>query len=88
MQTEAIDYRGRLQPGQLWKLEHGYVHIVEVGKRLVHYKTLRQPTQRAAVTRMISVEALLKYLAYCEGQLVLWPQLSGVSSDLARAFPY
>jgi hypothetical protein len=59
-----------LQPGQLWKLEQGYVEVVEVGKRLVHYKTLRQPDQRAAVTRMIGVEALLKYLTHCEGRLM------------------
>jgi hypothetical protein len=70
MQTEAIDCGQQFQPGQLWRIEHGYVHIVEVGKRLVHYKTLRHPTQRAAVTRMIGVGALMKYLAYCEGRLV------------------
>jgi hypothetical protein len=70
MQTDTINSGQTLQPGQLWKIEHGYVHIVEVGKRLVHYKTLRQPNQRAAVIRMIGIEALLKYLAYCEGQLM------------------
>ena len=70
MQTEPIDRGQGLQPGQLWKIENGYVHIVDVGKRLVHYKTLRQPNQRAAVIRMIGIEALLKYLSQCEGQLV------------------
>ena len=70
MQTEPIDRGQGLQPGQLWKIENGYVHIVDVGKRLVHYKTLRQPNQRAAVIRMIGIEALLNYLSHCEGQLV------------------
>lgn len=70
MQTEQIDRGQSLQPGQLWKIENGYVHIVDVGKRLVHYKTLRQPNQRAAVIRMIGIEELLKYLSHCEGQLV------------------
>ena len=59
-----------LQAGQLWQLEQGYVEVVEVGRRLVHYKTLRQPDQRAAVTRMIGIEALLKYLTHSEGRLM------------------
>jgi len=70
MQTESIERGQGLEPGQLWKIETGYVHIVEVGKRLVHYKTLRQPNQRAAVIRMIGIESLLKYLSHCDGQLV------------------
>ena len=70
MQTEAVERGHTLEPGQLWKLEHGYLYIVEVGKRLVHYKTLRAPSQRAAVIRPIGIGALLKYLRYCEGQLV------------------
>ncbi|HLH54198.1 MAG TPA: hypothetical protein VKY92_11350 [Verrucomicrobiae bacterium] len=70
MQTEATERGRSLQPGQLWKIETGYVHIVEVGKRLVHYKALRQPGQRVAAIRMIGIESLLKYLTFCEGQLV------------------
>ena len=70
MQTEAINCSEQLQPGQLWKIEHGYVRIVEVGKRLVHYKALRQPDQLAAVTRLINVPALIRYLAQCGGQLI------------------
>jgi hypothetical protein len=70
MQMEAIERGHELEAGQLWKIEHGYLFIVEVGKRLVHYKTLRAPTQRAAVTRMIGIGALLRYLTQTEGQLV------------------
>jgi hypothetical protein len=70
MQTEGTSCVQKLEAGQLWKIEHGYLYIAEVGKRLVHYKTLRQPNQRAAVTRMIGIEALLKYLSQSEGQLV------------------
>ena len=70
MQTVETSRDQPLQPGQLWKLEQGYVQVVEVGKRLVHYKTLRQPDQRAAVTRLIGVEALLNYLTHCEGRLM------------------
>jgi hypothetical protein len=70
METETLNRSQQLQAGQLWRIEHGYVHIVEVGKRLVHYKTLRHPDQRAAVTRMIGLESLLRYLSECEGVLV------------------
>lgn len=70
MQTEAVERGHKLAPGQLWKIEHGYLYIVEVGKRLVHYRNLRAPTQRAAVTRMIGIGALLNYLTQCEGELV------------------
>jgi hypothetical protein len=70
MRTVDTGRKQPLQPGQLWQLEQGYVEVVEVGKRLVHYKTLRQPDQRTAVTRMIGVEALLKYLTHCEGRLM------------------
>lgn len=71
METEALVERGhKLESGQLWKIEHGYLYIVEVGKRLVQYKTLRAPTQRAAVTRLIGIGALLRYLMQTEGVLV------------------
>ena len=70
MHTEQTDVVHKLEPGQLWKIEHGYLYIVEVGKRLVHYKNLRQPDQRAAVIRMIGIGALLRYLMQSEGQLV------------------
>jgi hypothetical protein len=70
MQTEAIDSARPLEAGQLWRIEHGYVRIVEVGKRLVHYKALRQPHQGAAATRMIGIGAFVKYLSHCEGHLV------------------
>jgi hypothetical protein len=70
MQTEQLNRAREFEPGQLWKLEHGYLYIVEVGKRLVHYKALRQPDQKAAVTRLIGIGPLLNYLLHCEGHLV------------------
>jgi hypothetical protein len=51
-------------------LEHGYVYIVELGKRLIHYKMLRNPNQRAAVIQLISIEALLRFLTQSEAELV------------------
>ena len=62
--------RLELKEGQLWKLEHGYVWIVESGERLIRYKMLRQPSARVAITQLIRVEALLNYLTQTEAQLV------------------
>ncbi len=70
MKEEMLRSPSRLEKGQLWKLEHGYLYIVELGKRLIHYKLLRQPTQKAVVTRLIGIEELLTYLKHNEAQLV------------------
>lgn len=70
METETTNNLRRLAPGQLWKLEHGYLYIVELGKRLIHYRLLRQPNQGAALTQMITLEALLNYLSKNEAELL------------------
>jgi hypothetical protein len=70
MQTGETNCVENLEPGQLWRLENGYVFIVERGRRLVHYKMLREPTQRAAMTRLIGIEPLLKYLAHSDAELM------------------
>lgn len=70
MRIEQAGSAQRLEAGQLWKLEHGYVYIVELGKRLILYKMLRQPEQRAALTQMIRIEALLNFFLQNEAELV------------------
>ena len=70
MKLETLRNPKRLEKGQLWKLEDGYLYIVELGKRLVHYKLLRQPSQRAVVTRLIGMGELLTYLKHNEAHLV------------------
>jgi hypothetical protein len=70
MQIEEKNRLHGLEAGQLWKIEHGYIYIVELGKRLIHYKMLREPNQKAVTTRMIGIEALLNYLRQNEAQLV------------------
>ena len=70
MQIKEKNRLLRLGAGQLWKLEYSYVYIVEFGRRLIHYKMLRQPNQRAVVTQMIGIEALLNYLRQNEAELV------------------
>jgi len=55
---------------QTWKLEHGYLHIVELGKRLVHYRILKHLNQHAATIRLIGVVELLISLRYNEAVLM------------------
>ena len=70
MENNAKEHLQRLAAGQVWKLEHGYLHIVDSGKRHIYYKTLKTPNQQAAITRMIGIEALLNYLRQSEAVLV------------------
>ena len=59
-----------LEKGQLWKIEHGYVYIAELGKRLIHYKMLRQLNQKAVPTSLIGIDALIIFLRQSEAELV------------------
>ena len=59
-----------LEQGQTWKLEHGYLHIVELGRRLVQYRILHKLNQHAATARIIGVVELLIYLKYNEAELM------------------
>ena len=70
MSVQAQDEFQGLAAGQLWKTEHGYILITEEGKRLVSYKKLREPLQRAAVTNLIRPEALIAYLREVRAELV------------------
>jgi hypothetical protein len=65
-----------LEQGQLWKLSKGYLYIAALGKRLIHYKLLKQPAQRAVLTRLAGVGELKAYLKEHEAVLV-----SGVSAN-------
>ncbi len=86
MQTADTEHLHGLRAGQLWKVEQGYVYIVELGKRLIHYKMLRHPSARAAVTQMIRSEALLNYLRQSEAQLVLPVSGAGMAPAGLTAF--
>lgn len=70
MSVEMKETRGPLVPGQLWRIESGYILITDHGKRLVGYKKLRKPNQRAVATNLIRPEALLTYLNEVEAELL------------------
>jgi hypothetical protein len=71
MSVEIHETRMALVPGQLWRIENGYILISDYGKRLVGYKKLRKPNQRAVITQLIRPEALLKYLSEVGAELML-----------------
>jgi hypothetical protein len=66
----------KLARGQIWKLDDGYVYIVEPGRRLVHYKMLKNQRQKAVMTRMVGVEKLEALLKEHAAELV-----NGVSAN-------
>jgi hypothetical protein len=70
MQMEQEQREHPLESGQTWKLEHGYLHIVELGRRLVHYKILGQVNQQAVTTRLIGLVELLIFLRHNEAELI------------------
>jgi hypothetical protein len=59
-----------LAKGQLWKINDAYIQIVELGKRLIQYKMLRQQGQRAVRTQMTGIDELATYLKANAARLV------------------
>ena len=70
MQIQEIKCLAPLQSGQLWKIEHGHLYIVELGNWLIHYKIFRHPGQRTATTSLMRLDALVNYLRQSEAELV------------------
>ena len=60
----------RLAKGQLWRLSNAYIQIVELGKRLIHYKMMSQPEETWARTQMSGIETMWVYLKTRHAQLV------------------
>ena len=69
METEAKKAPRGLAPGQVWKLDHAYLYIVQFEKLLVHYRMLREPEQRTALTRLIRMDALTNFLRLNDAEL-------------------
>jgi len=55
---------------QLWKTDKGYVHIWHLGKRLIEYKTMKQPGQRAVRTQATGIGTLQECLRTQKAVLV------------------
>jgi hypothetical protein len=59
-----------LAKGQLWKLNNLYIQIVELGKRLIHYRMLNDLKESGARIKTSSVEVLWRYLQSRHARLV------------------
>jgi hypothetical protein len=58
-----------LANGQLWKTEDAYIQIVELGKRLIDYRMMRQLGQSRR-TQTSTIEMMENYLKKNEARLV------------------
>jgi hypothetical protein len=65
----AVKNQTALAKGQIWKAKDVHVRIVELGKRLVHYKILRDLGQMRR-TQMSTVESMQDYLKTNKALLV------------------
>lgn len=59
-----------LAAGQLWQLNHVYIEIVELGKRLLHYKMLSRPHETGARILLSGADTMWGYLKSRHAQLV------------------
>jgi len=59
-----------LAKGQLWKLNHAYIQIAELGKRLIHYKMMSRPGETGVKTQMSGIETMWGYLKTRHAELV------------------
>ena len=69
MKTNMKKSLPALANGQLWKTDNAYIQIVELGKRLIDYRMMRQLGQ-ARRTQTSTIETMEKYLKTNEAQLV------------------
>jgi len=61
---------GELAKGQLWKLSQFYIQIVELGKRLIHYRMLSDMKESGARIKTSSIEVMRSYLKSRRARLV------------------
>jgi hypothetical protein len=59
-----------LRKGQLWKTDRAYIHIVELGKTLLHYRMTRSLKQKGVITQMSAIGTMADYLKNNEARLV------------------
>jgi len=54
----------------MWKTERGFVAIGHVGKRLIDYRLLKEPGQRAVRSQMATPDNLALFLHANAGHLI------------------
>ena len=58
-----------LANGQVWKTDNAYIQIVELGKRLIDYRMMRELGQTRRI-QTSSIETMEKYLKSNEARLI------------------
>lgn len=51
-----------LEKDQLWKVNEGYVQIVEIGKLLIHYRMFKSQTGHGVPLKTTSIKTVQSYL--------------------------
>jgi hypothetical protein len=59
-----------LSKGQTWRIEQGYLQVVDCGKTLVHYKIMRNVQHRVAKTQVGSKTEVADYLKANQATLI------------------
>jgi hypothetical protein len=62
--------RGRFAKGQLWKLNHFYVQVVDLGKKLIHYRMLSDLKETGTKVKTSGIDVMWAYLKSRDAQLV------------------
>lgn len=70
MKTRCKNPPPVLGKGQLWKTDRAYIHIVELGKTLLHYRMTRSLKQRGVITQMSAIGTMVDYLKSNEARLI------------------
>jgi len=56
--------------GQLWKLNHLYIQVVDLGKKFIHYKMLNDLKETGARIKTSGVDVMWDYLRSRGAELV------------------
>lgn len=60
----------RLAKGQIWKLRHVYIEIVDLSKRLLQYRMLSSLQQKGVRAQSSGIEVMWRYLKTRKAELV------------------
>jgi hypothetical protein len=59
-----------LAKGQVWKLKHAYIQIVELGHRLLHYRMMDSLRERGVRIQISGIDVMRGYLKSRHAELM------------------
>jgi hypothetical protein len=63
----------RLAKGQIWKLKHVYIEIVDLSKRLLRYRMLNSLEENGVKPQSSGIEVMWRYLQTRKARLIDQP---------------